>query len=916
MPDRSSSSTRPAQDQLTQDLRRLRSLLSESMRRQAGDEFVELVYTVDQLALAANGGDERSAEQLRAQLDAAPLSRAILLIRALLAIFRLENVAEQVERSRRMRAGAPPDGWLADTVSRTSSEGRNQLQESVDRLEVRPVLTAHPTQSVRATILQQLRRVAELLREPTEPGTRERREQDRKLTEVIELMWQTDELRREKPAPADEAHGIFRMLETLSGSTVPELIEDFAWLLEDRGVTIPDGARPLSFGSWLGGDRDGNPNVTPVVTEEILLDASRVALRIIEDLLGDLGEQISVSRRIAGVEQDLITSVNDDLEALGAEGPTATELSRWEQEPYRAKLACMRARLRLTRERIETTGVHEPGRDYAEPSELSEDLRLIAESLAAHRGTSLVTGTLARARRTVDSLGFHLAATDIREHADKHHEVIGALVDSALELPTRYAELDRAARTELLLAELGGKRRLAPARPQLAESAQRTWELAGTVGEALDRFGRGTVESWIVSMTKGPDDLLAAAVLAREAGLVDVPRGIARIGFVPLLETIDELRSAETIVETLLDDPAYRQLVHLRGDVQEIMLGYSDSNKAAGITTSQWTIHQAQRKLRDVAARHKIRLRLFHGRGGTVGRGGGPTHDAILAQPFGTLEGPIKITEQGEVISDKYLLPDLARDNLELMLSAVLEATVLHRTPWLSAVEMSKADEVMDLMSQTAYETYTDLVSEPDLPAYFWQSTPTDLLDELNIGSRPARRPDLGGGFTSLRAIPWVFGWTQSRQVVPGWYGVGTALQAAREAGLASQLTDLHADWQFFRTFLSNVSMTLVKTDLSMAEQYVTDLVDAPLQRLFDPIREEYERTVTELLAVTGESELLEHTPVLQRTLEVRSAYLKPIGQLQVSLLKRVRSGEPAALLRRALLMSISGIAAGLQNTG
>ncbi|HEU0103989.1 MAG TPA: phosphoenolpyruvate carboxylase [Mycobacteriales bacterium] len=895
----------PGHSALRSDIRRLTTLLGDTLVRQEGPELLALVERVRVLARQEGG----LSDDPLAELDLATTTR---LVRAFSTYFHLANVTEQVHRGRGMtRVRGRRGGWLRQALGRVAERGTptEELRAGVARLDVRPVLTAHPTEATRRSVLLTLRRIAALLDEPDDERSA------RRLGEAVELLWQTDDLRVTRPSPQDEARNGVYYLEGFAAGAVADVLEELRDQLAGAGVQLPVEARPLSFGTWIGGDRDGNPHVTPEVTREVLLLQHEHGTRAILDQLDVLRVQLSVSSRV-GVSDELAMALAAALEALPEVEPRYRRLNV--EEPYRLMATCIGQRVRLTGQRLATGAPHVPGRDYLGDDELVADLLLLRDSLLQHRGELAATGIVERAVRTVVALGTLLATMDVREHADAHHAALGQLIDRTHELSHPWSELSRSYRLAVLGRELAGRRPLGPVPPPLDEAGRRTFSVFSTIADVLAQLGPRAVESYIVSMTRGADDVLAAVVLAREAGLVDVHAGVAKIGFVPLLETVEELRGAEQVLADLLGCPPYRRLVAARDDVQEVMLGYSDSNKDAGIVTSQWEIHRAQQRLRDVGAAHGVRIRFFHGRGGSVGRGGGPTHEAMLALPFGTLDGAVKVTEQGEVISDKYGLPVLARENLELTVAAALEATVLHRAPRRTAEAGVRWDAAMTVVSDAAFTRYRSLLDDPDLPTYFFAATPVDLLADLQIGSRPSRRPDSGGGVGGLRAIPWVFGWTQSRQIVPGWYGVGSGLAAAREQGLGNVLDEMYREWPFFRTLLGNVSMTLAKTDLRIARRYVEALVPQQLRHVFDDIVVEHEATLREVLRVTGERDLLEGDPVLQQTLDIRDAYLAPLSALQVALLRKLRESpeqrDPELL--RALLLTVSGVAAGLRNTG
>ena len=906
---------------LRRDIRRLGAQLGKALVRQHGRELLERVEQVRALARGLHGagrdggrggasrGAAKSRTALAELLAGVDIADAGLLARAFTVYFHLANAAEQVHRVDDLaeKLGSAAHRF-AETVQRLQRTGftDEEIADAVNGVELRPVFTAHPTEVSRRSILDKLAEIAHLieLRASAGADAAARRRADRRVDELIEAIWQTDELRRERPDPVDEARSILYFLTEIATDGVPELLDDLDAVLRTLDGGLDPAATPIRFGSWVGGDRDGNPAVTAATTAAVLEFQRQRALRILVRETEQLSSELSVSLAVKGISEELADQLDDDQRRF----PALTERFRAlsESEPYRQRLAVMHQRLK-------DAAVGGPDA-YASAAEMAADLSVIARSLAANRGELLARGRLARVQRITALIGFKLAELDIRDEASRHHAALARLYAP---LGIGYGELSRAERISLLAEELGG------IRPLAAPERFRGDEVAGlfaVLREQMDARGDDVADSYIVSMTAGADDILAPAVLARDAGLVDLGAGTARIGFTPLFETIDDLRSVGPVLRQLLAVEPYRRLLSCRGDVQEVMVGYSDSNKDGGITTSQWEIHKALRTIVEVSAETGVRMVVFHGRGGTIGRGGGPTHASILGQPPGAVTGSVKITEQGEVVADKYGMPRLAQRNLELAFSAVVEASLAHLSPRNTPSAVARWQQVMEVMSSASYKAYRAFVQQPGLAEYFRTSTPLEELAGMNIGSRPARRGSGGTGLDNLRAIPWVFGWTQSRQIIPGWFGVGAGLAAARSAGFGADLDEMLEHWQFFRTFVSNVEMTLFKTDLAIAGHYVQTLVDPAWRHLFDDVAEEYERTAAEVTELTGR-ELLEDLPILRRTLTVRDAYLDPINVLQVELLARRRSASAAspaedALLRRTLLLTVNGVAAGMRNTG
>ena len=897
-------------------------MLGETLRNLWGEELYDLVeYVRTSTRTLRDSPNPELRAQLINKLDESDLWLIIRTVRAFTSYFHLANVAEQHHRIEFKGIAGARREWLEEAFDRIRKAKipSEEISELVDRLEVRPVYTAHPTEAARRSILEKLSRVGNLLNERSNPGLleSEQRRLSRRLSEVVEEILQTDELRHARPQPIDEARNIMFYMEDMFSYAIAEVEEALDDQLETFGISKSPTTRSLRFGTWVGGDRDGNPNVTHTLTRQILDLQHERALKMFAPAIASLAQTLSQSTRIVEISDELSNSLEKDRVELPAVWDEFWNLD--EEEPYRLKCAFIYERLRNGIAATDGAAATNDKPRYTNVEPLLSDLQLMLDSLEANQSSASANGEVRRVMQRISAFGMTLATMDIRQHAEVTGGAVNELIDRVDATEGGFGSLSMDERSARMVEELNSKRVLSSRGAIFSPATTEILDLVETVRQAQDEYGEPVIESWIVAMTRDIDDLLAVLVLAKESGLVVPSEGISRISVVPLFEEIEDLRRSHEVMDRFLLIPEVKSLVEKSGGVVEVMLGYSDSNKDGGIMTSQWELYKAQRALLKIGQKHGVSFRLFHGRGGTVGRGGGPTNDAIMAQPHATVDGRIKITEQGEVISDKYGLPELARNHLELSVAAVIEASLLHAEPRHTPERLEEWFTTMDWLSERAFAKYRSLVEIEGFVDYFMDSTPVEELAGMNIGSRPSRRASADGSrsIDDLRAIPWVFGWMQSRQIIPGYFGVGQALREAREAGMEDVLAEMFEGWAFFRTFISNVEMTLVKSSMEIAGRYVDTLVDPSLHHIFDGIKEERNKAVQELLRITGQENLLDHQPVLKRTLAVREYYVDPLNYLQVSLLARRRSSDgDDPSVERALLLSINGVAAGLKNTG
>lgn len=913
---------REATEPMREDIRLLGAMLGDIVREQNGDEVFDLVERARVEAFRVRRSEIDRADMVK-MFDGVDVRLAIPVIRAFTHFALLANVAEDIHRERRRAiheaAGRPPqDSSLAATYLKLDDADLDAatVAEALVGALVSPVITAHPTETRRRTVFDTQHRITELMRLRLHgfTVTPEGKDVERELRRHILTLWQTALIRLSRLKIQDEIETGLRYYAAAFLEVIPQVNAEVRSALQERwpgsGILDDPILRP---GSWIGGDRDGNPNVTAEVVRLATGSAAYTAFAHYFTELTALEQELSMSMRLVHTS-----------EHLAALADACDEPARGD-EPYRRALRVVHARLTATaRQILDQQPEHELdlGLDpYAAPGELLDDLDAIDESLRANGSALLADDRLGRLREAVRVFGFHLSGLDMRQNSDVHEEVVAELLAWAGVHPD-YASLDEPQRVELLAAELAMRRPLIRPDAELSELARKELDIVAAAGRAVHVFGPQAVPNYIISMCQSVSGMLEAAILLKEAGLLDASseHPYAPVGIVPLFETIDDLQRGASILEAALDLPLYRAVVAARGDSQEVMLGYSDSNKDGGYLAANWALYRAELDLVETSRKTGIRLRLFHGRGGTVGRGGGPSYDAILAQPPGAVQGSLRITEQGEVIAAKYAEPRIAHRNLETLLAATLEATLLDVEGLGEAAE--PAYQVLDDLAARAQRAYAELVHEtPGFVEYFKASTPVSEIGALNIGSRPtSRKPTTS--ISDLRAIPWVLAWSQSRVMLPGWYGTGTAFEDYVGEGPGSEerlavLQDLYRRWPFFATVLSNMAQVLAKSDLGLAAHYSQLVEDEALRRrVFDKIADEHARTIRMHRLITGQDDLLADNPALARSVFNRFPYLEPLNHLQVELLRRYRSGDEDELVQRGILLTMSGLATALRNSG
>jgi phosphoenolpyruvate carboxylase len=906
---------------LREDIRLLGRVLGEVIGEQAGSDVLELVESTRVEAFRIRRSEVDRAELTR-RLAGLDVRAANHLIRAFSHFSVLANLAEDIHHERRRRhhrraGSAPQQGSLAATFALLDEAdlAADDVARELAGALVCPVVTAHPTETRRRTVFQVQRQITQLIRQRDRAGDDVDEAWSAQLWRSVLTLWQTALLRLSRLRLQDEIDEALRYYELSLFEVVPALNAELRRAVEERWPGAGLLRRPMLLpGSWIGGDRDGNPFVTAAALRRATTRQAETALAHHLAELAELRSELSMSDRLVTPTPQLYSLA----EASRDDSPFRAD------EPYRRALTGISARLAGTARRIlgSVPREAEPGPNlpaYDGPDQLRADLDVVDASLRSHGAGSLADDRLLRLREAVEVFGFHLCGLDLRQNSSVHEQVVGELLAWA-GVCDDYAGLDEAARVELLAGELTLRRPLVRPDAELSEEARTELDVLVAAAERVALLGPRTIPNYVISMCESVSDVLEVAVLLKEVGLLD-PAGAdgptCPVGISPLFETIDDLKAAATTLGAVLDQPLYRALLANRGDVQEVMLGYSDSNKDGGYLAANWALYRAELELVELARDEGVRLRLFHGRGGTVGRGGGPSYEAIRAQPPGAVAGALRITEQGEVIAAKYADPDLARRNLEALVAATLESTLLDVEGL--GDDADDAYALLDDLAARAQRAYGELVHEtPGFVEWFRAATPIRELGELNIGSRPPSRKK-GDSIADLRAIPWVFSWSQTRIMLPGWYGTGTALEewVGDSEERLEQLRDLHRRWPFFRTVLSNMGMVLAKTDLGLAARYAELVPDEELRaRVFDRITAEHERTCRMTLAVTGDDHLLADNPSLARSIRNRFPYLEPLHHLQVEMLRRRRAGEDDELTSRNIQLTINGIATALRNSG